>query len=203
MNHPEVAERFKLAMELAGIKTVTKLAWKSGVERAYIYRLLSGDIAKPHKYLEPLSKALGVDPNWLGNGKGGIYDFERPSLKKGVIKTTVTVVPLEGSPFEAELMVPDIFNSLRHVPQEPNLYAYFYLPETNNYFPANTLLTVEVIFRPGPGMFLAWYESGGMKQLGCFNRYYDQSGEKSNAQDGMEVIGRIRNMDYWKMDDLV
>ncbi len=203
MNHPEVAKRFETAMELSGITTVTKLSKKSGVERAYIYRLLNGEIGKPHKYVEPLAKAMGVDPNWLGYGRGGVYDFERPSLRQGVFKSTVTVIPIEGAPFDIELTVPDIFNSPRHVPKQLEYYEFFYIPEANEYFPGNTLLTVEKVPRPGPGIYLTWYKVGEIKRIGCFNCFYEQLELKNNRRIDMDVIGRIRNMDYWKVDEIL
>lgn len=201
MNHPEMAKRFAQAMKLSGYSNASRLAKKSGIDRGYLYRIYNGEIGTPHKYLEPLARAMNVSPDWLGYGRGGPYDHERQSLQQGVITTSVTVVPSEGDCYDIDVTVPDIFSSLRHIPKYRETYRFYYLPEMNEYFPGNTLLTVEKEMKPGPGLVLAWYESDGRKKLGSFQRFYKDQEQKTNREPGMEVIGRVRNMDYWKVDD--
>ncbi|WP_066018718.1 helix-turn-helix domain-containing protein [Endozoicomonas atrinae] len=203
MNHPEIAERFKKAMDFSGITSIPKLARRTGIDRGYLYKLANGEIANPHKYLDRLSESMGICPVWLSTGRGGPYDHERPSLRRGVFKTLVTVIPGEGDPFEIDITVPDLFNSLRHVPKQPEFYQFFYIVETNDHFPGNTLLTVEKVRRPGPGLYVAWYPKDGVKQLGCFNYYYEELELKHNRREEMDVIGRVRNMDYWKVDEIM
>ncbi|WP_419532931.1 helix-turn-helix domain-containing protein [Endozoicomonas sp.] len=212
MNHPEMAERLEQAMALSGITGVSKLARRTKIDRGYLYKLANGEIGNPHKYLERLAEAMGVSPQWLGYGRGGPYDHERKSLRQGAFRTTVTVVPSEGGDYDIDISVPDIFNSQRHVPRDPELYRFIYLPEMNDYFPGNTLLTVEKKPRPEPGIYLAWYIINGKKKLGCYQAFYDEcelkntqkitvNNKTANQRGEAQLIGRVRNMDYWKVDE--
>lgn len=195
-----MANRLYQAMELAAIGSIPKLSRRTGIDRGYLYRLANGEIRTPHKYLDTLSEAMGVNPLWLGTGSGGPYDHERPQSVQGSFCRTVTIVPTEGEIYDIDVAVPNIFTSQRHVPTSPDLYRYFYIPEMNEYFPGYTLLTVEKEPRPGPGLFAAWINRDGRKRLVSFLTYY-QGMDCIVAKDpDMEVIGRVRNMDYWKID---
>ena len=198
MNKASVQERLITAMDLAGITSVPQLARRSGLPRSYVYKLHTGEIQHPQKHLEALCLALDVSQVWLATGKGGPYDHERKSLKRGILKASVTVVPMEGNHYDIDLNVPNIFSSPRHVPRDASRYRYFYLPEMNNEFPGNTLLTVEKESTPGPGIFLAWNSD---RQLVSYKRYFNGDALEENREHGMEPIGRVRNMDYWKVDE--
>ena len=205
MNHPEVAERLAEAMELAGIASIPKLARKTGIDRNYLYRLINGEIGNPQKYLETLSKALGVSTLWFSTGKGAPYDHEStqdPSVvwRQATFSTKVTVVPPEGEIYDVIASVPDLFASPSHQPKQPDRYRFFYVPEMIESFPGLTLLMVEKALRPGPGIFLAWKTVDGYKRLFTFTCTYSGLDIISTREPDSEVIGRIRNMDYWKLD---
>ncbi|WP_419533915.1 helix-turn-helix domain-containing protein [Endozoicomonas sp.] len=200
MNHPEMARRLQQAMELAAISSVPKLARKTGIDRGYLYRLSQGEIRTPHKYLDTLAEAMGVSPHWLGAGIGEPYDHERTVPRHRRYFRTVTVVPNEGDSYDIEAEVPNIFSSHRHIPVEEERYRYLYVPETNDYFPAYTLLTVEQESRPGPGFFVAWINGEGRKRLGSFVAHYQGMDCVYSKDPDMEVIGRVRNMDYWQAE---
>ncbi|MGO0305893.1 helix-turn-helix domain-containing protein [Endozoicomonas acroporae] len=205
MNDQGVGQRLVQAMELAGIASVSKLARRTGIDRGYLYRLANGDIRNPHKHLEDLAKATGVGSAWLGTGKGGPYDHERrqdqPLVHRlPVMETSVTVIPVHGEPYEVRGFVPDLFSNEHHQLQDAGLYEFYYVPEMIESFPGLTLLTVETALRPGPGLFLAWKTDNNIKRLYSFTCTYAGLEVVSTRAPDMEVIGRVRNMDYWKLD---
>ncbi|MGI2029719.1 helix-turn-helix domain-containing protein [Endozoicomonas acroporae] len=63
------ADRLATAMKLKGIKTASALSRDTGIERS-MYRLASGKIDNPHKYVERLAVATGVSSHWLSTGGG-------------------------------------------------------------------------------------------------------------------------------------
>ncbi len=198
------ADRLAIAMELKGVKSPTSLSRRTGIERSYLYRLISGDIKNPHKYVEALAKATGVCSHWLDTGKGSPYEHEKkPSQKcttQGTLLTKVTVIPPDGECFDVSANVPDIFTSQSHKPRKPDQYAYYYVPEMIDCLPGFTLLMVEKEQRPGPGFFLAWRKEGDKKELCSFHVTFKGMDVKSTKEPDMEVIGRIRIMDYWEME---
>lgn len=198
------AERLATAMNLKGIKTASALSRETGIERSYMYRLASGKIDNPHKYVERLAFATGVSSHWLGTGNGDPYDPE-PETPKGppvnpTMLTHVTVVPPEGDWYEVTARVPDIFLSEQHKPRDKKRYEYYYVPETIEYFTGFTLLVVERELRPGPGLFLAQREENGKKQLCSFMISYKGLDQTSTREPDMQTIGRVRIMDYWALD---
>ena len=205
MNHPDIADRLAESMELAGIASIPKLARKSGIDQNYLYRLAKGEIGNPQKYLAALTGALGVNPVWFTTGRGAPYDHEltvdpQAAWRQTTMVTKVTVVPAEGDLYEVVARVPDLFNSPYHSFKLPNAYRFFYVPEMVESFPGRTLLTVEKELRPGPGLFLAWKTVNGNKRLFTFTCTYSGLEVSSTQQPDWEVIGRVRNMDYWKIE---
>ena len=163
------AERLATAMNLKGIKTASALSRETGIERSYMYRLASGKIDNPHKYVERLAFATGVSSHWLGTGIGDPYDPE-PETPKGppvnpTMLTHVTVVPPEGDWYEVTARVPDIFLSEQHKPRDKKRYEYYYVPETIEYFTGFTLLVVERELRRGRGCF--WPSVKRMVKSSC------------------------------------
>ncbi len=205
MNHPEISERLAEAMELAGIASIPKLARKSGIDRNYLYRLAKGEIANPQKHLDTLSKALGVNPIWFNTGNGAPYDHEMAgdpevAWRKTTMVTQVTIIPAEGDPYEVAARVPDLFTSPYHPLKRAEAYRFFYVPEMIECFPGLTLLTVEKELRPGPGLFLASKMVNGCKRLFTFTCTYSGLEIISTQPPETEVIGRVRNMDYWQLN---
>ncbi len=198
------ADRLTTAMKLKGIKTASALSRETGIERGYMYRLASGKIDNPHKYVERLAVATGVSSHWLGTGIGDPYDPEPETTKEPLAHPTmlthVTVVPPEGDWYEVPARVPDVFASQQHKPRDKKLYEYYYVPETIECFTGFTLLVVERELRPGPGMFLALREEKGKKQLCSFLISYKGLDQTSTRTLDMQTIGRVRIMDYWELD---
>ncbi len=198
------ADRLATAMKLKGIETPSGLSRETGIERSYMYRLASGKIDNPHKYVERLADATGVSAHWLGTGIGDPYDPEpeptRPRPLNTAMLTHVTVVPPEGDWYEVTARVPDVFTSEQHKPRDKKLYEYYYVPETIECFTGFTLLVVERELRPGPGLFLAQREENGKKQLCSFMISYKGLDQTSTRQPDMQTIGRVRIMDYWELD---
>ncbi|WP_163373039.1 helix-turn-helix domain-containing protein [Endozoicomonas acroporae] len=198
------ADRLATAMKLKGIKTASALSRDTGIERSYMYRLGSGKIDNPHKYVERLAVATGVSSHWLSTGLGDPYDPEPEKPKEpsanATMLTHVTVVPPEGDWYEVTARVPDVFVSQQHKPRDKKLYEYYYVPETIECFTGFTLLVVERELRPGPGMFLAQREVNGKQQLCSFLISYKGLDQTSTRQPDMQTIGRVRIMDYWELD---
>ncbi|WP_163372922.1 helix-turn-helix domain-containing protein [Endozoicomonas acroporae] len=198
------ADRLATAMKLKGIKTASALSRDTGIERSYMYRLASGKIDNPHKYVERLAVATGVSSHWLSTGLGDPYDPEPEKPKEpsanATMLTHVTVVPPEGDWYEVTASVPDVFVSQQHKPRDKKLYEYYYVPETIECFTGFTLLVVERELRPGPGMFLARREVNGKQQLCSFLISYKGLDQTSTRQPDMQTIGRVRIMDYWELD---
>lgn len=125
------ADRLATAMKLKGIKTASALSRDTGIERSYMYRLASGKIDNPHKYVERLAVATGVSSHWLSTGVGDPYDPEPEKPKEPAANATmlthVTVVPPEGDWYEVTARVPDVFVSQQHKPRDKKLYEYYVL----------------------------------------------------------------------------
>ncbi|USE35728.1 hypothetical protein [Endozoicomonas sp. SCSIO W0465] len=154
---------------------------------------------------QTLTRALGISPVWFSTGKGAPYDHEAiadpmVTWRKTTMVTTVVVVPSEGDVYEVVTRVPDLFSSPYHPLKKPESYRFFYIPEMIESFPGLTLLTVEKELRPGPGLFLAWKTVNGNKRLFAFTCTYSGMEVISTQQPDWEVIGRVRNMDYWKIE---
>ncbi|WP_163371784.1 helix-turn-helix domain-containing protein [Endozoicomonas acroporae] len=198
------ADRLARAMELKGVKTASALSRETGIERSYLYRLASGKIDNPHKYVERLADATGVSGHWLSTGIGDPYDPEPERTKEPpanpAMLTHVTVVPPEGDWYEVTAKVPDVFLSYQHKPRDKKLYEYYYVPETIESFTGFTLLMVERELRPGPGMFLAFREVNGKKKLCNFLLTYKGLDQTSSRTPDMQTIGRVRIMDYWELE---
>ena len=205
MNYPDIADRLAESMELAGIASIPKLARKSGIDQNYLYRLAKGEIGNPQKYLEVLTRTLGVSPVWFSTGRGDPHDHEsvvhrEDAWQQTTMLTKVMVVPAEGDLYDVIARVPDLFNSPFHAYRQPSAYRFFYMPEMVESFPGCTLLTVEKELRPGPGLFLAWKTVHGHKRLFTFTCTYSGLEVSSTQQPDWEVVGRVRNMDYWKIE---
>lgn len=198
------AERLARAMDLKGVKTASALSRETGIERSYLYRLASGKIDNPHKYVERLADATGVSGHWLSTGIGDPYDPEPERTKEPpanpAMLTHVTVVPPEGDWYEVTAKVPDVFLSYQHKPRDKKLYEYYYVPETIECFTGFTLLMVERELRPGPGMFLALREVNGKKKLCNFLITYKGLDQTSTRTPDMQTIGRVRIMDYLELE---
>ncbi|WP_067514983.1 hypothetical protein [Endozoicomonas ascidiicola] len=169
-----------------------------------MYRLASGKIDNPHKYVERLAFATGVSSHWLSSGIGDPHDPEPETSKEPLATPTmlthVTVIPPEGEWYEVTAQVADIFLSQQHKPRDKKLYEYYYVPETIEYFTGFTLLVVERELRPGPGIFLAQREENGKKQLCSFQISYKGLDQSSTRSPDMQTIGRVRIMDYWELN---
>ncbi len=195
------AERLAIAMELKGIKTVSSLARRTGIDRSYLYRMANGDIRNPHKYIDALASATDVSSSWLYTGKGSPYEDElQPSIPQGTLIRTVTIIPPEGGCYDVEARIPDLFGSPWHKAWKPELYHFYYVPEMIDCFPGFTLLMVEKEPQPGPGLYIAWRNENDKERLCSFHCSFKGMEIVSTHEPDMVVIGRVRNMDYWEME---
>lgn len=72
------AGRLKYAMKMRGVSNASQLGVQCSMDRSYSYRLVSGRIENPHKYIPVLSEVLRVNAKWLSDGIGNHNDPAEP-----------------------------------------------------------------------------------------------------------------------------
>ena len=107
------AERLRYAMYKRDMKQ-SVLAYKTGLDKSYISRYLSGKFSPKYDKIQILAKALHVSENWLGG-----YDVEMDELEENIHGVKVPVIGrvAAGIPIEAitdildyEELSPELFN---------------------------------------------------------------------------------------------
>ena len=89
-----LAERLKLAMDRAGLNQV-ELASRTNVSQAAIQKITSGKTKKT-SYIVPISKALGINPEWLDSGDGEMSDGVGIKPRDGVPASEATGRPIKA-----------------------------------------------------------------------------------------------------------
>ena len=192
-----LGQRLKESMTLCGY-TPAKLAKESDVSRQYIYNLLNDTSKKPDiSVLEKVYQCFDVSRRWFMTGRGEPYEHELVQ-SLSFIDVIVNYVVNSGVTHSKECKVPDLFSHNSHSVEQ---YEFFYFPEVDECFPANTLVVVEKALRPGPGLFLIHDKAEESRSV------FTTAVRRDNGQqvifdvpEDNIVLGRIRHMLYYRLD---
>jgi len=135
-------DRLKKAMEDGGF-TQASLAKEAGMAQSMIWKLLSGASNGTSKLL-PLSKALDVRPEWLGEGSGPMREGNKNDIERHWHDPIFGVEIYEGDVHTNKwINVPDLVKS-------DNLRAYEITEDTGcSEVPAGTYIVVDSSETPG------------------------------------------------------
>lgn len=135
-------DRLKQAMEDKGF-TQASLAKEAGLAQSMVWKLVTGNASGTSK-LVALSKALGVRPEWLGDGSGPMTDDKNQELSTPSFDPSFSV-----SIYENDLKT----DRLLHVPEiikSDSCKAYHVTEDTGcQEVPAGTYIVVDSSEKPG------------------------------------------------------
>lgn len=192
-----LGQRLKESMALCGY-TPAKLAKESGVSRQYVYNLLNDTSKKPDiSVLEKVYQCFDVSRRWFMSGRGEPYEHELiHSLS--LVETVVNFVINSQVAGSKDCNVPDLFSQNNHSVEQ---YKFFYFPEVDECFPANTLVVVERAPRPGPGLFLICDNSDERRSVLTTAIRRDNGFQVTfDLPENHTVLGRIRHMLHYRLD---
>jgi transcriptional regulator with XRE-family HTH domain len=146
-----LSERLKKAMQSRGISQA-KLAEAAGMSQPSIWKIASGK-SQTSKKIVDIARVLGVSPEWLANGSGGMSNTLSPTeSSSNHLITDMSAIPYndvrtvriwdEKGPTDAYTVVPDLITSIE-------VRAYL-LKHDSGYpdLPAGSLVVIDVNERP-------------------------------------------------------
>ncbi|HAU8266093.1 TPA: helix-turn-helix domain-containing protein [Kluyvera intermedia] len=136
------SSRLKKAMEEGGF-TQASLAKETGLAQSMIWKLASGN-AKGTSKLVVLAKALGVRPEWLGEGSGPMRDGDKQDLERLSSEPFFPVQIYDGDTHtNVWIHVPDVIKS-------ESCRAYHVVEDTGcAEVPSGTYIVVDSSESPG------------------------------------------------------